>query len=734
MTERNYPPVAQDPSLSRRDLLQRAGLGVLGLSLPGSTSGGAAPRPLPARGNEPTVAFVPLNRFPRDVHEYYVRRAREVERVAEERRAALRTKADAEAYVLDVRQKIHDCFGPWPEKTPLHARVTGVVRREFYRIEKVIFESRPGFPVTANLYVPTERAGPMPAVIGTCGHSTNGKASAAYQAFAQGLARQGYVTLIFDPIGQGERLQHLTPEFQPRHGVAAVEHSYLGKQMVLNGEFFGSWLVWDGIRALDYLLSRPEVDPTRVGVTGNSGGGTQAAWLLGVEPRFTMGAPSCFVMTFRRNLENENVADVEQCPPRALALGLDHSDFIAAYAPRPVVLIGQENDFFDARGLEQAYRGLQRLYGLLGAGSNIRLSIGPDYHGFVPSGREAMYQWFNHVTHAPATPGEGTITVEKDETLWCTPRGHVAESRPKTVWSMTNERARALQAARVAPGDAALPELIRSFLKLPARVGVPDYRILRPNTGRKYPMPFAATYTAETEPLVYGLKIRTPAGTLAATYVVETEPEIHTVVYRLSAGGSSAGGLWSRPPRGFNRAVLYISHLSADAEMRDEPLLQEIIAAEPDAAIFACDVRGIGESQTIVGGLSHSPNAINGADYFHAVHGLMLDYPTAGQRTHDILRVIDWLKDCGHGEIHVVAKGWGTIPGAFAAMLESAVVQVTLKHALTSYGAIAESADYNWPLSSLLPGVLRAFDLPDCYRALETRKLRLVEPWDAAAG
>src|SRR6185312_193068 len=164
------------------------------------------------------------------------------------------------------------------------------------------------------------------------------------------------------------------------------------------GEFFGSWRAWDGMRTLDYLLSREEVDPQHVGITGNSGGGTETTWLIGVERRWTMAAPSCFVTTFLRNLENELPADTEQCPPRALALGLDHSDFIAAMAPKPVELLTQEKDFFDTRGTQEAYTRLQQLYRLLGAEENIGLFRGPTYHGYSPENREAMYRWFNHVT------------------------------------------------------------------------------------------------------------------------------------------------------------------------------------------------------------------------------------------------------------------------------------------------------------------------------------------------
>lgn len=691
--------------MSRRALLKSTGAGLCGAVLASvgaaQPAAGAAAEPSAPAAPKPPQTLVPLNRFGRMMQEYYVARLRDVEQKADARRAAIHTKADAEAYVREVREKIRQSFGAFPEKTPLNPRVTGVLERDAYRIEKVIFESRPGFLVTANLYVPKGRPFPLPGVVGACGHTHSGKAGGTYQSFAQGLARLGYVVLIFDPIGQGERVQLVTPELKPRHGVAVGEHLYVGNQQVLVGEFFGAWRAWDGVRALDYLLTRPEVDPKRVGVTGNSGGGTDTAWLCGVEQRWAMAAPGCFVTTFRRNLENELPSDTEQCPPRALALGLDHSDFIAALAPRPVVLLDQEKDFFDVRGVEEAYGRLQTLYRLLGAEKDIACFIGPDYHGFSQPVREALYRWFNRVTKASDAETEPALTLEKEETLWCTPRGQVADLKSRTVCDFTRDASVAARGKRARLGGVALRQVLADALRLPRRDGVPDFRILRASRDRNYPKRFAATYA------------------------VETEPGIHALVYRLADEP-----LLSRPPRGLKPAILYIAHQSADAELRDEPLLSEVMTAEKEAAVFACDVRGIGES---------APNTTNqpvnvpyGPDFLYAVHGLMLDYPYIGQRTHDVLRVIAWLKSCGHDEVHVVAKGWGALPATFAAVLSDEVVQVTLKHALARYADIAEVEDYHWPLSAFVPGVLRMFDLPDCYRELERKKLRQVEPVSAA--
>ncbi len=648
----------------------------------------------------------PLNRFPRMVQEYFVDQIRRVDAEVERRYAELKNREDAETYVQTVREKIESCFGPWPEKTPLNPRVTSVVERDQYRIENVVFESRPGFLVTANLYVPRGRDFPLPGVVGSCGHTNNGKAGEPYQSFAQGLARLGYVVLIFDPIGQGERLQYPDEQLKSRIGVGVREHLYAGNQQFLIGEFFGSWRAWDGIRALDYLLTRKEVDPQHIGITGNSGGGTMTTWLCGVERRWTMAAVSCFVTTFLHNTENELPADTEQCPPKALALGLDHCDFLAAMAPRPAIILAKEMDFFDVRGSETAYARLRRLYGLLGKEEGVSLFIGPGYHAYSQESREAMYRWFNRATCVSDARAEPGLTIEKDETLWCAPKGQICELKSRPIYSFTAETAKTLAAKR--PKEFTLPQLrsrIRELLHLPEarETSAPSYRILRNWRSRGYPKP---RWT---------------------TFVVETEPGIQAIVYRLGAEH-----LPSRPNADSSRAILYVAHQSSDAELRTEPLIAELIETESGAALYTVDVRGIGESRPDTCD-ENSFLDLYGSDYFYAIHSIMLDRPYIGQKTHDVLRVLDWLGSIGHEEVHLVGRGWGALPATFAGVLSGRVTQVTLKNALTSYQEIAESTDYAWPLSTLVPNVLSAFDLPDCYEALRVKRLRQVEPWDPDA-
>lgn len=683
---------------TRRGFLE-AGIGALAASslAPFVVSGASAA--------DAKSAFQPLNRFPRMLQDWLVRRVREIEAAADARRAALKTKADAEAYITSVRKKLSECFGPLPEKTPLKPRVIGIVDREHYRVERIIFESRPGLQVPSNLYLPKGKEGKLPAVVVACGHSENSKSAVAEYSIVQGFVRQGYAVLIYDPAGQGERYQYLSYKPGSRYTHATFEHAQTCNQQVLVGESGSAWFAWDGIRALDYLLTRPEVDESRVGITGNSGGGMETAYLCALEPRFAMAAPSGWITTLRRNAENELTQDTEQCLRRVLALGLDQSDMLACFAPKPIVIQTQERDFFDIRGSREAFARLKHLYDLLGQPDDIHIYTGPNTHSYPRPNREVTYRVFNAAAGVKSDNVEPEIAVEKDETLWCTPRGQVGYEKARTIFSFTRDRSEQLARERPILGDADLVEKVRQVLKLPDIAGVPDYKIMRSGPGREYPSKGHGTF------------------------VVATEPGIDAIVTRLSDAP-----LFSRPPQGPKRAVLYVAHKSADVELRDEPLVAELVKKEADAAFYAVDVRGIGDSRADIGGPASRGDYPFDADYFYAAQGVMLDRPYVGQKTFDVLRVVEWLKSLGHTEIHLVGLGWGAISATFAAVLSHDVKQVTLKHSLRSYAEAAETEDYRWSYAMLLPDVLLHFDLPDCYRLLAGKQLTQLEPWGATDG
>ncbi|MDA7915807.1 hypothetical protein N9B94_01065, partial [Verrucomicrobia bacterium] len=200
------------------------------------------------------------------------------------------------------------------------------------------------------------------------------------------------------------------------------------------------------------------------------------------------------------------------------------------------------------------------------------------------------------------------------------------------------------------------------------------------------------------------------------TYSVETEPGIRALVYRLSDNRHI-----SRPPiNKSKRAYLYISHHSADQELRTNKALIAYIKKHPDDEIFTVDLRGIGESR---------PNTANpnsflspyGSDYLYAAHSVMLNRPYVGQKTHDLLRVIDFLAQSGSTDLTLHANGWGSIPGIFGTLQSPNVKSLKLENPLESFHQLATTEHYNWPLSALVPNILRQFDIPDCLAAIKQR-------------
>jgi len=261
--------------------------------------------------------------------------AQDALRARGERLKALRTADDVAKYSANVRATLLDIVGGMPDTTaPLNARITRTQQRDGYRIEHLIYESLPGLLVTALVYVP-DGAGPFPAVLGTAGHSDVSKAEPVYQNAWVSFARRGFVVLAYDPPGQGERLEYFDPaKGTSRVGVGTREHSMTGQQLLLTGSHLARYMVQDGRRAMDYLRTRPDVDASRVAVAGNSGGGTQAAYLAAFEPRLAAIVSSCYMTSWQYMWQTPGPQDAEQVIPGFLSRGLDFGDFALAAVPR----------------------------------------------------------------------------------------------------------------------------------------------------------------------------------------------------------------------------------------------------------------------------------------------------------------------------------------------------------------------------------------------------------------
>lgn len=376
----------------------------------------------------------------------------------------------------ELRARMVSLIGGLPEhRTPLNAKVTGVFERPGYRVEKLIFDSLPGFHVTANLYVPLGKPGPFPAVLGTAGHSQAGKAAATYQRAWIALARRGYAVLAYDPPGQGERIEYFDHEMgRPRLRPGGVEeHIMAGLQCLLVGHSIARYFIWDGIRAFDYLTTRPEVDARRIAVAGNSGGGTQAAYLAVFEPRLAAAVSSCYITRWKELLEGPGPQDAEQVWPGFLAAQLDFVDFIRAFAPKPFLISSAIRDYFPIAGARATFQTAAEFYRKMDAPGRVEFFEYDDTHGWSKPRREAMVRFFDrHLRGVEEPYEEPEIETEPESRLWVTPTGYLATSfGGETVFTLN----RAV-AAEIYPKRKALalrrPGELRALVR--GRLGIAD--------------------------------------------------------------------------------------------------------------------------------------------------------------------------------------------------------------------------------------------------------------------
>ena len=373
---------------------------------------------------EPGMRITPYLRYQLDLawHQDDLRR---------ERLEALSNQDELREYQRELREKLLENLGGFPEtKSQLNAKVTGSLEMEGYKIEKVVFESLPGFRVTALLYVPAGLKGKAPAVLLSCGHSPVGKAHPGYQQMAGRLARRGYVVLCWDPLGQGERSQFWDrTKSDSRYNRVCGEHAIMGNLAYLAGASLARWEVWDGIRAHDYLLTRPEVDPSRVAVTGTSGGGFQSSFQGALDSRVSISLPSCYISSLPMRMANRIFADPDSDPEqdlyRMVSDGIDHAGLLALTWPRPVAVSAAVLDFFPIEGARKTFREAEALYRRFGKPENILLTEGYHEHSFSSHNQENAFAFLDRHNGIAPRWSLDSVKVLTDPELWVTKSGQV---------------------------------------------------------------------------------------------------------------------------------------------------------------------------------------------------------------------------------------------------------------------------------------------------------------------
>lgn len=313
----------------------------------------------------------------------------------------LKTPEEIKAYQEKHRNQFRQRLGKmWDRETPLNPKILktfqhGTPGKNAYRVDMIVFESAPDFFVSGAVYVPDETRfkPPYPTVLVVCGHSHTGKAAELYQRVPALAASNGLLALCIDPIDQGERSQRLTSEGKPEaQGVAA--HNIIGSGSILLGRNAATFEVWDMIRAIDYLQSRPDVLKDKIGVTGTSGGGTQTSYIMVLDDRVQVAVPSCYLCgLFDTMLGRIGPQDAEQNIFGQLDFGMDHTDYCIMRAPKPTLIETTTEDFFPAVDAWTVYRNAKRIYDKFGYADRISLIETEGKHGWHKNLREASVRW-----------------------------------------------------------------------------------------------------------------------------------------------------------------------------------------------------------------------------------------------------------------------------------------------------------------------------------------------------
>ena len=603
--------------------------------------------------------------------------------------AALKTPAEWQAAQAKTRARLSRIFGEFPQRTPLNARTVGQLEREAYTVEKVIFESQPGYHVTANLYVPKGRKFPLPGIVFPCGHSDEGKAYPPYQMSGSGFALKGYVVLVFDPMGQGERSEYWDPVTQKHLVNRGVSQHHAVRQPALLADWTLSGLrLWDGIRAVDYLETRAEVDRHKLAAVGCSGGGQMSWYLTAVDERIKV----CAVSHPGGSCEDSSLLGVGEEGPFKYEVQ-------SLVAPRPIRIIGG-SESGQVPVYRKSFEDLKRFYAGLGADMNrCELEVVPGIHSMDQNNREAAYEWLNRWFDkiAEGKP-EGAIKPEKTEDLWVTESGNtIASLRGETGQTLAAKRVDALYRPERDPKKLQERINLRIALTLPAASGAPKVNSV---------------------------------GTVRMGNV-----SVKKFTYE-SESGIVIPTLLLVPDRITPKSPVYLFASDRGKPRTDSASSLPVLLSQNGVVVLAIDVRGVGETGPPP--VTRGPSAaaalkVTRENEATALQSAGLGRTLDGMRALDIIRGIDLLQAenrLGEGKLVIIGEGSGGLWALASAINDSRVHGVVALNTLPSYRLLTHQRDYAVRGYFVTPGVLRDFDIPDLARLAATKTQIWIDPID----
>jgi cephalosporin-C deacetylase-like acetyl esterase len=623
--------------------------------------------------------------YPRLQEEAYAALDRRRERYEE-----LKTPEQIRDYQKRLREFFIEQLGGFPERTPLNAKTVGVIEADGYRIEKVIFDSRPNHRITANFYLP-DGEGPFPGVAVSSGHSRTAKTADYNQRFAIAMARNGMAALAFDPIGQGERSQILDEEGKPRISGTTTEHFLIGVGSTLVGRNTASYRVWDAMRALDYLESRDEIDPKRLGMTGCSGGGTLTSYTMALDDRVACAAPACYLTTFRRLIETIGPQDAEQNIYGQVSFGLDQPDYVLLRAPRPTLISSTTGDFFDIEGAWDNFRQAKRIYGRLGRPEQVDLVEIEGGHGVQPQNLATITHWMQRWLLDRDEPVEvAPFAVRTEKELLCTESGQVLRlPGERSVFDLNAEREAELAPMRRKLWEQSsadeMRERVRSLLgvRREAERPAPEWE----DVGR----------VSREDYHIDKVILRTDNAVLPALTFHPPSPEQDDAYLYLNENGK-------------------LGDAAAGGEI--EKLLAE------NRVVVSVDLRGQGET-----GAGRSDSLLGDWKPYYLAY--LLGKPLVGIQTEDALTAAHFVAHYQTEKprrVHLVGVGNVGIVALHAAALQpDRFASVTLRDTPQDWASLVGKSMPEGRLTTAVHSVLEVYDLPDLEKLAGGDKVRRSE-------
>jgi cephalosporin-C deacetylase-like acetyl esterase len=666
------------------------GLLAAGLTLaPAQTAGGVA-----MADNAKGDWNVLTNQAGAWVHAYLLQ---EANRQFQARQTEVQALDSAEAVLrrqTKLRAAYRQIMGEFPKPAPLNPRVTGTIPGNGYRIEKVAYESRPNFFVTANLYLPAAGKGPYPGVLVVCGHWAEAKFWQGHQRFGALCALNGLVALVVDPISQGERMQLLDAKGRPaqENGQAVYiryfEHSLIDTGARLVGWSAAALEAWDNMRGIDYLYSRPEVDRAKkVGCTGSSGGGTQTTFLMALDERIGPAAPSCYLTTAAWVFNGkQRMNDGCQHIAGEGKFGIERTDYILLHAPNPTLVLAAQDDFFDINNTRALVNEAKKFYALLGVPERLDLFVAPGGHDFSKPHREKAVQWFRRWLLNDDRPiSEPDLPVQPPAALQVTRGGQAGAEWTNAVsaFDLIKNQARQAEAAR------------QEFWKKNDRqAGLAKVKEL---TGFK---PADKVAVAQVGRIIF-----TNYTVEKLVFTPEGEVPLPALLFLPQARPKPAP------------AILYVDGNGKVNLANTNHFLRAKLNA--GTIILAVDVRGVGETKDNLP-YEYKTHMAN-EDWVNEMLAMHLGRPLFGQRIGDVLAALEALRqrpEVDPAAVELVGAGWCGPIALHAAAFDGRIQRVTLSDSIRTWLTLLDQPLAHNRLRLIVPGALQCYDLPDLVKTL----------------